>query len=188
MNDAPRRTFSLSELAAVAQVSPRTIRYYIAEGLLRSPGSGPQARYDESHVKRIRVIKELQKHHLPLAEIRSRLRPLSDEEVGGLVEERQASVADTSALDYVRQALASRSPPPPPQFGVAEASFASAPGPLPNEPLQAHGAAPDRSHWERISLDPDIELHIRRPLTRQHNRAVSRIIGTAREILEEETK
>ena len=187
MNEGPRRNLSLSELASAAQVSPRTIRYYIAEGLLRSPGSGPQARYDESHVKRIRVIKQLQKSHLPLAEIRNRLRPLSDEEVGGLVEERQASIADTSALDYVRTALSSRAAPPP-QMSVAEASFASAAGPMPNLPTQAQSPAPDRSHWERISLDPDIELHIRRPLTRQHNRAVSRIIGTAREILEEETR
>ncbi len=43
-----------------------------------------------------------------------------------------------------------------------------------------------RSQWERIALVPDVELHIRRPLTREQNRRVERLLVAAREILQEE--
>ena len=180
------RGLSLPELTAQAEVSPRTIRYYIAEGLLPSPGSGPGARYGEGHLARIRLIKQLQRGHLPLAEIRNRLSQLTDEQVHDLVREPRVAEPPTSALEYVRAALSETAP-----------DGAAAAGPVPSLPLAVRGhgrpglayrPTADRSHWERVSLDPDIELHIRRPLTRQHNRAVGRIIGAAREILEEETR
>ena len=45
---------------------------------------------------------------------------------------------------------------------------------------------PDRSQWDRISLAPDVELHIRRPLSRLQNRRVERLLAVARDILEED--
>ena len=40
--------YSLQELADLADVTPRTIRYYIVQGLLPSPeGAGPAARYGD---------------------------------------------------------------------------------------------------------------------------------------------
>jgi hypothetical protein len=50
----------------------------------------------------------------------------------------------------------------------------------------APAPAPDRSQWERVSLAPDVELHIRRPLTRQQNKRVDRLIAIGRELLEED--
>jgi DNA-binding transcriptional MerR regulator len=44
----------------------------------------------------------------------------------------------------------------------------------------------ERSTWERIYLSPDLELAVRRPTTRESNRALSRIIESAKTILEEE--
>jgi hypothetical protein len=43
-----------------------------------------------------------------------------------------------------------------------------------------------RAQWERITLAPDIELHIRRPLTRAANKQVDRLIDAARDILRED--
>ena len=64
----------LSELAEQAGVSPRTVRYYIALGLLPSPGRlGPGTRYGRDHLDRLRLIKRLQEERLSLAEIRQRL-------------------------------------------------------------------------------------------------------------------
>jgi DNA-binding transcriptional MerR regulator len=64
----------LDELAQRTGVSPRTVRYYIAQGLLPSPGRlGPMTRYGREHVDRLRLIKQLQEERLSLAEIRSRL-------------------------------------------------------------------------------------------------------------------
>jgi predicted transcriptional regulator len=45
---------------------------------------------------------------------------------------------------------------------------------------------PDRSQWERVVLHPDVELHIRTPLTRHHNKRVERLIALARQLFEEE--
>ena len=47
-------------------------------------------------------------------------------------------------------------------------------------------AVSTRSQWERINLATDIELHIRRPLTRAVNKQVERLIDAARDILEDD--
>ena len=57
--------YSLSELAKLADVSPRTVRYYIAQGLLPSPvQQGPNTRYTDAHLDRLRLIRRLQAAHL----------------------------------------------------------------------------------------------------------------------------
>jgi len=45
---------------------------------------------------------------------------------------------------------------------------------------------PVRSTWERIPLGPDLELHVQRPATRAGNRALERILASAKAILKEE--
>lgn len=73
MNADPRKEFKLGELAAVAGVSPRTVRLYIAKGVLRGPiRAGRDAAYTREHLEGIRRIQELQAQGLTLAEIRLR--------------------------------------------------------------------------------------------------------------------
>ena len=80
-------TYSLAELAELGDVTIRTIRYYIGQGLLPSPiAEGPNTRYTAGHVDRLLLIRELQREHLPLAEIRSRLERLDDAQVRDLLE------------------------------------------------------------------------------------------------------
>lgn len=237
----PDAAYTLSELCDLADVTPRTVRYYIAQGLLRSPGtSGPGARYDDGHLARLRLVRRLQREHLPLAEIRARLAALSDEEAIAQAEGPGPEPAE-SALEYVRTVLASpygkpvsrpdgRAPgsvpggvpgpapipaPPaskPPSPAVGPAPPVRSPrtddGPWPPQPQLIPDAGPpahllrvaevsaaiaepeltppDRSQWERYALAPDVELHVRRPLTRSQNRAVVRLLETARQILEED--
>src|SRR3712207_1798802 len=89
---------SLTELATRTGVTPRTVRYYIAQGLLPAPAEqGRGAHYGDGHVARIRLIKRLQRDHLPLAEIRTRLRALDDEQVRLALEEAAATPTDASA-------------------------------------------------------------------------------------------
>jgi DNA-binding transcriptional MerR regulator len=228
--DAETRLFSLAELADEADVTSRTIRYYIAQGLLPPPmGAGPTTRYSTGHLGRLRLVRELQRQHLPLAEIRARLEQLTDEEVAELTasfERRPTTTpAPGSALDYIRSLLdptsalparqaahprqaipapaavapvpmpkipmaRSASPPPPvaasppASIGVREAfaGYADAPPAVEAGSL----SQPGRSQWDRITLAPDIELHVRRPLSRIHNRAVDRLVGYARKLLEED--
>ena len=88
---------SLAELTEVANVSVRTVRYYIAEGLLPPPeGAGPSSAYSAGHLDRLLLIQRLKEAYLPLREIRRRLSGLGDEEVKALLE--RGSSADSPVV------------------------------------------------------------------------------------------
>jgi DNA-binding transcriptional MerR regulator len=66
----PPRDFSLTTLAAESGVPERTIRYYIARGLLSPPARGGRgAFYTAAHRDRLREIQRRQSEGLTLAEI-----------------------------------------------------------------------------------------------------------------------
>lgn len=196
--------YSLTELAALASVTPRTVRYYVAQGLLPSPGtSGPGAKYDDADLDRLRLIRKLQREHLPLAEIRKRLATLDDETIAALADEPEpgpaAGLAEDSALDYIRRVLGANeplaarvAPLPAPAAAHAPAPFLKRALAPPPAPQQAALAAPppepriERAQWERVAFGPDIELHVRRPLPRPLARKVDRLISIARDLLEED--
>jgi DNA-binding transcriptional MerR regulator len=52
-------------------------------------------------------------------------------------------------------------------------------------PSPAEAPTPERSQWERLQLGDNIELHIRRPLSRPEQRRVERLITIARQVLDE---
>jgi DNA-binding transcriptional MerR regulator len=70
MPSNPGREWSLTELAAEAGMPARTIRFYIARGLLDGPlHAGRGATYGSRHLERLRRISELRNQGLTLAEI-----------------------------------------------------------------------------------------------------------------------
>ena len=189
------KMLDLNDLCQQSGVTTRTVRYYVQQGLLPSPGLGAGARYGQGHLVRLRLIRRLQGEHLPLAEIRRRLEGLDDGAVQALLE--ASAPADpppaTSAVDYVRQVLGravdggAQSPrpnPPPPSSRIPPA-----PSPvLSSSPASARVARPagaDRAQWERIALTPDVEVHIRRPLSREDNRRVEKLLEKGRELFRE---
>jgi len=189
--------FSLAELARVVGVTPRTVRYYIVQGLL--PGAndaGPGAWYDDRHASRLRLIRELQRQHLPLAEIRTRLAELGDDDVTELLETESSKppASASSALDYIRTILGGEStplPPEPPDYQsllprMSLAGPMTSPAAQPTAPASPLAPATERSQWDRIALTNDIELHVRRPLSRLDNKRVERLITIARQVLGEE--
>lgn len=110
----------------------------------------------------------------------------------------------SSAIDYVRSVIAT---PSVARSSVAEPKMVVRAGPmeLPHETPSMAKAADiepsgprllpsinlrrgrgDRSQWERIALTEDIELHVRRPLSRHANRRVEKLLDLARRIFEEE--
>ncbi len=183
-------TLTLTELSERADVTPRTVRYYIQQGLLHAPGSGPKARYDERHVKLLRLVKDLQRQYLPLAEIRARLESLDDEGIDDLLAAPAPAEAG-SAVDHIREVLEDK----PGRLGEGprqvfyNALLAPRDTPMPMPPMKPppNTKPMSRSQWERLALGPDIELHIRRPLSRHQNRQVERIVAFARQLLEEDT-
>ncbi|MFN2432725.1 MAG: MerR family transcriptional regulator [Gemmatimonadota bacterium] len=172
-------SYSLPELSGLAGVTPRTVRYYISQGLLPSPATtGPGAQYTETHLNRLQLVKQMQRRHLPLAEIRNRLAALSDDQVASALAQKPDPPAGT-AFDYVRSVLASKGGgATAPLLRVAESAQSLA-------SPRVEASQPDRSSWDRIALTPDIELHVRRPLSRPDNRLVSRLIDFARKLLQE---
>jgi DNA-binding transcriptional MerR regulator len=198
--------YSLTELADLAGVTPRTVRYYLSQGLLPVVGvGGPGAKYDDSHLARLRLIRRLQREHLPLAEIRTRLDTLADAEIMDLAETASEPPSD-SAIDYIRRittgdrqtaSLASRRMPTPmPSMSEAPPSRVSRAMPALSAPSVPAVPARDvptevpsratRSQWERVDLGPDVELHFRRPLTRPTAKRVDRLIEIARDLFEED--
>jgi DNA-binding transcriptional MerR regulator len=201
--------YSITELADLANVTPRTVRYYLTQGLLPSPGAtGPGVKYGDDVLDRLRLIRRLQREHLPLAEIRTRLAGLDGDSIAELAAEAPVAgfasatavePADT-ALAYVRRLLTPVRTPTPSHSLLRRVEASERPAPLlplpaplaasmpPPQPAPVDAPAPslERSQWDRISLAPDIELHVRRPLARSQSRKVDRLVTIARELLEED--
>lgn len=67
---------------------PRTVRYHGSLGLVDRPlgYERHRARYGERHVLQLVAIKARQRHHVPLAEVQSRLYARTDVELGALIQ------------------------------------------------------------------------------------------------------
>ncbi len=64
--------YSIQDLADLADVSRRTVRYYVQEGLIPAPlGVGRGPHYAQAHLDRILQVKELQASGRTLDEIRA---------------------------------------------------------------------------------------------------------------------
>ena len=170
----------LAQLAGAAGVTPRTVRYYVQQGLLPSPGTrGPGTRYDRSLVDRLQLIRLLQRQHLPLSEIRRKLESLDDDGVRAALRSLPESPRHDTALGYVHRVLGH----------VAEESAGWSGARMATPHLFARrtpAAQPTRATWEHITLAADVELHIRRPLSREQNKLVDRLLDAARAIFSEE--
>jgi DNA-binding transcriptional MerR regulator len=209
----PDDPYSIADLARLSGVTPRTVRYYVSQGLLPSPEhAGPSTRYGEGHLARLRLIRRLQQEHLPLAEIRGRLALLNDDEVERLSAARAEGPVEPTparALSFVQELMAQSGVQPRVAMAhdvpLARASAVYEPRipdgyPQPSLPSSAPAAPSlpamppreprspgvDRSTWERHALSPDVELHVRRPLDRRSNKRVEQLIRIARELFDDE--
>lgn len=177
MQSSSAEPIDLLELSDKAKVSPRTIRFYIQQGLIPAPEArGPGAHYGLEHVDRLRLIKLLQREHLPLSEIRRRIEKLPPEEVRRILES-EPERRPTSASEYVRRVLSE---------GAATMNAPAKSASVLHEPRPPKPPAIARSQWEHFTLAPDVELHVRRPGTREENRRIERLLEAAREIFNED--
>jgi len=168
---------TLKELVEESGVSERTVRYYMANGIIPpAPRSGPGVRYPRGHLTRLRLVRRWQEENLPLEQIRKLLADLTDVEVERLYQKEVRTPepepeARGSAADYVKKALA------------RSATRPRMPTQLPlDEPTEAPVA---RSTWERYVVDDDVEIHVRRPLSTPQNRRVDALLKEARRIMKE---
>jgi DNA-binding transcriptional MerR regulator len=175
-------SLELNQLADRAGVSPRTVRYYIQQGLLPAPEKGPGAHYGTEHLDRLLLIKRFQKEHLPLAEIRR----LLEESDGSLDSAEQQLSArhnrKSSAEDYIKSVLS------PSSHGVSDhgPNVQSAGQRPPPRTTNLKKTIASRSQWDRMPLSADVEVHVRRPLTREQNKQLEQLLAAARQIFTED--
>ena len=194
---------TIEELAEQVDIPVRTIRYYIAEGLLPGPaGRGKATTYGDEQLQRLRLIRLLSQQRMPLAEMYHLLNRLSLAEVYTLLAEEKAR---TKELEQASQ-------PPAPQEYIAtllkhaqavrqissQAPPASLPVPAPSPPSVRPGVpdAAGRVHeapkiyrdatpeptgesWQRWELAPGVELHIKEGADEQHRGLIERICQVA---------
>jgi DNA-binding transcriptional MerR regulator len=185
---------SLDELAAASDLAPRTVRYYIAEGLLPGPGArGRSASYGQDHLDRLRLIRRLSERHMPLAEQRQLLAGLDAEATRAVLMEEERGTATTleatrpaSPSAYVEalldRARALRGP------GLAERTgvFAASPTAPQSGPNRAAASAArwrddpsGANNWRRWDLAPGVELHVRGDVERARDKLIKRILAVA---------
>ncbi len=119
--------------------------------------SGPGAKYDDTHLARLRLIRRLQAQHQPLAEIRRQLESLDDAAILALAAEPAPRAAADSALDYIRRVTApapSRSEAPLQLRAPAaprRLHATPAPSAVRRHPIDTRSTPRlERSQWERI--------------------------------------
>jgi DNA-binding transcriptional MerR regulator len=168
--------YPLYELCQRAGVTPRTVRYYIQQGLLAPPGSsGPKVRYPLTYVARLKLIRWLQDvHRLSLGEIREQLDGMDAAQIQELVES-DVSPATDSAADYIRRVTPLKPSSKP----------AATPVPITYTPDPQF---PKSAQWKRITLHPDVEIQIRQPVSRKIQRRVQRLIEMAHKLFDLEIR
>lgn len=167
-------SYTIGELARRADVTARTVRFYVAEGLLPPPeGAGRAALYTTGHLTRLELIKLLKEEFLPLAEIRDLVAGLTQSEIEELLAQKRQPTpppGQESAREYIQTLLqtgsaAADSPATLRQVVAGHHKTRSAPGSSQEEKTPPTAAVESAATWGRISLHPDVELHVRQPPT-----------------------
>lgn len=128
----------------------RTIRYYMAEGLVQTPDErqGTASVFGYLNLLQLLTVKKLQAEHLPIRKIRELVAGKSEQELEMMLGVRGASGKKTEAKRYLETLLSSA--PSQPLMETA----AAPPSPPPQAAAQTHS-------WQRVEIEPGLELHIR---------------------------
>lgn len=190
---------TIEELSEQVNIPVRTIRYYIAEGLLPGPeGRGKATAYGEEHLQRLRLIRLLANRHMPLAEMSRLLNRLSLNEVHMLLAEEEQRAQELERIsqqpqqpqEYIatllKNARAVRQAPPekealvpPPYTPILPPSPAPA-GKIYEAPrIYLNEQPPASESWTRWRLAPGIELHVREDAEKTYHGLLERICKIA---------
>ena len=125
----------------------RTIRYYLAEGLIQTPEErqGTASVFNYLNLLQLLTVKKLQAEHLPIRKIRELVAGKNEQELETLLGVRGPSGKNTEAKRYLESLLA-----PAPSASPIDAAAA---------PPQHLDASPHS--WQRVEIEPGLELHVR---------------------------
>ena len=164
-------------------MTPRTIRYYVTEGLLPAPGGRGQRRaYGQQHLERLETIKQLKAAYLPLHEesaVGWMPPPPAPPPLRGRGEGERTTPQSAQSITRnrgQRRRHPSRWPP-----SRAGRRWGSAAG-------RASGGSrlyePPETVWRRHTLAPGVELHYRKTDDPRLAEAIRRLIREAGAILD----
>ena len=179
------QTYSLKEVAEQVGVEIRVLRSWMGSPyrILRGVGRGSGARYSQHFRDRAMLAQRLRTENVTLGEIAKRLSGIPDEELeqilaGGVGAMQQKGRG--SAADYAAAALSSRGmfTSALQQHMAGHSATRSQQAPTATTSQRA-GA---RVHWERITLSDGVEIHVRRPMNREENRLLERLLEEAERI------
>lgn len=194
---------TIEDLAKLSNLSLRTLRYYIQEGLLPGPNTaGKYASYSQEHLDYLSMIQRLKRLHLPLKEIRHLLSNMTPEDMSRILnyqDQIHLSVQDavdsynilseneepSSALDYIRNLE---------QRQTRLRSVTGSPS-IPAAPQMSQPAREDdrvkqhaklnlteRESWTRIIINEGIELNIKEKEALKYRREIGELINFAKKI------
>lgn len=177
--DRSDATMTIHELSDRSGVPVRTIRYYVAGGLIPNPvGRGKGAEYSDEHLERLMLVRNLADRRIPLREIASTVGALSAEEVGKLLKnqrrrtslEREAQ--SSSPKEYVSALLDRARETSPVRSEIS----------MPADLLAGPEPAGSADIWRRIELSPGVELHVALAVENRNLELIRRIEQISREL------
>jgi len=203
MQDGEKREFTITELEQTVRLNRRTIHFYVKERVVPPPvGAGGAARYNEEHLLRLLLIRELQKSHLKLSGVREAL----DRMTVGEMRERVRQVAPSSPAgdkeafqNWIEGNLQRRlmspiadmdsSPPPTAPWNRSFLDIARGKGQETSERDTVYSSpavAPQRrlptkgGTWERIEVAEGIEVLVRSDLTSKYMQVIEELADRIR--------
>jgi DNA-binding transcriptional MerR regulator len=142
----------------------RTLRYYLSEGLI-SPATekqGTASVFGYLHLLQLLVVKKLQSEHLPIRKIKELVDGRSERELERLLGLDAKAGAKNEALSYLEKLLTRSTSPSSVNRTKNFASPAPAmTKPAPNLSSQRPAAPSSPATWERVEIEPGLELHVR---------------------------
>jgi DNA-binding transcriptional MerR regulator len=194
---------SLADLAAASGIEARTIRSWVAQGLLPAPLTrGPAARYPTDTLDRVLAIRAMREVlGMPLTEIRKELLVSSSVQIRARANLAKGRTEDTlpsldmpqrpndasTALDYISElraradllpaALEAPEAVPPPVLGFAALEQRLSLGRT--DPARKAKA----EDWLRIPITPDVEFAVRAPLEPEQRALLERCADLIRDLL-----
>ncbi|UNC91260.1 MerR family transcriptional regulator [Candidatus Contubernalis alkaliaceticus] len=153
--------YRIGELSQKANVTRRTIHYYISKGLLPpAEGAGVSSYYSDEHLYRILLIKKLQDKYLPLEKIKEIITRLSLDEV---IE--QLDTVEEGEHDFIKHEIRS-------DYVIRQS-------------LAPH-TLEDSTEYIKVILGSGVELHYPKKLEAEKPGLINILVMYAKKMIKEE--
>jgi DNA-binding transcriptional MerR regulator len=172
--------YTINELSEATGVEPRTIHYYIKEGLIPSSSQkGSAARYGEQHVVRLKLVRQLQAAGLRLSRIRSILGSIGDEEARSYLAEAEAGTLDVQTNAGLHRVFAEN------RNMVCDRNVSFSELAAPASRLGSTYRNPNlfrsvEERWTRVTIVDGVEVALRDDLPRHVRKTMARILDDMR--------